>query len=66
MKGLFDKDKLLADLKANNNPVPGFDRFTAMSIDVLSLDEVKAQVELDSSLSFTDKAMAVEVVDHIS
>ena len=46
--------------------VPHFDRYLAMPTDILSLDEVRSTVQQDESLSETDRANAIEVVEHVS
>lgn len=36
-----------------------------MTIDVISLDEIKTMIEADNSLSQKDKTYALEIVDHV-
>lgn len=65
--GLINTERLMNDLR--NSPrstVPHFDRYLAMPTDILSLDEVRSTVQQDESLSETDRANAIEVVEHVS
>lgn len=67
LAGLIDRQRLVADLKAKPNLIPGFfAKFEQTPIDVLSLDEARTMVELDNSLPQASKAHALEVIDHIA
>lgn len=47
--------------------IPGFlEKFANTNIDVMSLEEAKSMIEVDSSIAEADKANALAVVEHIS